>query len=424
MHPLRKLPLFAIFTLVVAGLLAPASTSISEAEPASRTTVSINGVSTQVHGHNTYRNYDHLTLFDQGDRTPTNEWGVEVAVSDGVVRQIDDRQVTKGPQLAIPHDGYVLSGHGKSRDWLLDHASVGDHVTLDDHSDAPADDPAPPAEPEPAAPGPVDQGQTLSIWHNRWEGPNLRDYPDNVRSQVNMVVLGIAQSAGNGRVDYAPGNGQSAADHAADIRDFEKSGTQVILGVGGASDTTAITNSTQVDNFVDSVVKLQQQYGFSGVDFDLEPSGSNWNEQSLVSASRQLRARFGDDFTIGVTVGLYGEHTARWLKLARALGDDYDYMAPMLYDFPEAQDSRLTKISVDRVAQLRAGGVPDSKIILGYMTQPHSGYPASPPSVIEAAFRAVKDKHPEIRGSFLWEDGIEHRNGWDSTRRLADLVHR
>ncbi len=269
---------------------------------------------------------------------------------------------------------------------------------------------------------PALQGPTFAMWHHRWQGPNLGDYPTDVQSTVNMVILGVAQSTGNGAIDYSPANGQSVADHAADIRAFEAKGIRVSLGFAGGGDTTTITNDTQVANFVASVDRIRHTYGISGVDVDLEPSGSNWTEPSLVKALKQLESRYGTDFNIGITVGLYTPHTARWLDLANALGPTMDYMAPMLYDFPEAIDSRLTAVSLDKVQIMMDSGIPINKQMLGYMQRPSANYQASSPQVIREAFTEVKRRHPGIRGAFLWEDKIETAEGWSAARALGPLV--
>ncbi|TDD53803.1 hypothetical protein E1286_06620 [Nonomuraea terrae] len=59
--------------------------------------------------------------------SPANQWGVEAQVRDGVVTQLTDRR-GGAPAVAVPDDGYVLSGHGAAADWLLAHLNVGDEA--------------------------------------------------------------------------------------------------------------------------------------------------------------------------------------------------------------------------------------------------------------------------------------------------------
>ncbi|MEM0951531.1 MAG: family 10 glycosylhydrolase [Cyanobacteria bacterium P01_H01_bin.74] len=57
--------------------------------------------------------------------TQTNEFGFEVTVRNGVVT------AHEGSDSMIPKDGFVLSGHGKAREWLIRNAPLGAKVSLD-----------------------------------------------------------------------------------------------------------------------------------------------------------------------------------------------------------------------------------------------------------------------------------------------------
>lgn len=91
------------------------------------TNVTIAGQSHAVLGVNVYRSSGSLVVFtsDNGDTTGTNEYGFEVVVVGGVVTRVED----KIGNIAIPDNGYVLSGHGESRTWLKANAVVGVTVT-------------------------------------------------------------------------------------------------------------------------------------------------------------------------------------------------------------------------------------------------------------------------------------------------------
>lgn len=56
--------------------------------------------------------------------------GAEVQVTDGIVTQVSDRNTFGTPALEIPENGYVLSGHGTARTWLLDNVKVGDQIDV------------------------------------------------------------------------------------------------------------------------------------------------------------------------------------------------------------------------------------------------------------------------------------------------------
>lgn len=85
-----------------------------------------NGVWDTVPG---YRGANQMVMYDSHYYQPstgTNEFGFEVTVQNGrVVEQ-------EGSDSHIPpQNGYVLSGHGVARAWLLAHAPLGAHIDLD-----------------------------------------------------------------------------------------------------------------------------------------------------------------------------------------------------------------------------------------------------------------------------------------------------
>lgn len=73
------------------------------------------------------RGVDSLVAYtDNATATSTDPYGCEVAVKDDKVIRINDRQI--GGSVVgtrIPEGGFVLSGHGAARAWLLANAEVG-----------------------------------------------------------------------------------------------------------------------------------------------------------------------------------------------------------------------------------------------------------------------------------------------------------
>lgn len=85
---------------------------------------------TQAHGVNVLRNTNMLVVYDnnRGETTNANKWGTEAIVnSAGVVTEI----VTGRGNNVIPQGGFVLSGHDKMSNWLINNIKVGYSVTFD-----------------------------------------------------------------------------------------------------------------------------------------------------------------------------------------------------------------------------------------------------------------------------------------------------
>jgi hypothetical protein len=79
------------------------------------------------------READALVVYTKttGVATTTNIYGAEATVVNGKIQSVTDRQTTGGLGVPIPQAGYVLSGHGAARLWLLEQAQVNDAVTGD-----------------------------------------------------------------------------------------------------------------------------------------------------------------------------------------------------------------------------------------------------------------------------------------------------
>jgi peptidoglycan/xylan/chitin deacetylase (PgdA/CDA1 family) len=132
----RRAGLVAALTLVVAagvGLAAPAQAA---------ETVTVGGQAHSLDGTNVYRAANLLVRYTPayGATTGTNPYGFEAEVVGGVVTKIADSV----GNMAIPADGFVLSGHGTSRAWLKTNAKLG----------APVGDGSEPPPPPPPPPGP------------------------------------------------------------------------------------------------------------------------------------------------------------------------------------------------------------------------------------------------------------------------------
>ena len=267
--------------------------------------------------------------------------------------------------------------------------------------------------------GPALPPRAVSMWINTFERPTVAELPADVRETVNLVIFAMAQSAasGTGILKWEPGY-QSYDDIALDIAGLVSAGKPVLLGIGGSNDGgITLVDDDNVRDFCGSIRFFVETFGFTGIDIDLEPSGSSWSQESLVKVVQTLKDEHGQNFLVGLTVALYGEHTARWLSLAKALGDNYDYWSPMLYDYAEAHDERLIPDALKKIQTAVDGGVPSSKQILGFMCNAY--YNTSPVAVTAQVWNAALAKYPDLRGAFIWESKLELASNYQWTREVG-----
>lgn len=90
------------------------------------TSITVGPDTRAITGTDVYRSSGALIVYTGklGPTTETNQYGFEAAVVNGVVTKVED----KVGNMAIPDGGYVLSGHGDSRLWLLARVKVGTPV--------------------------------------------------------------------------------------------------------------------------------------------------------------------------------------------------------------------------------------------------------------------------------------------------------
>ncbi|WP_148615345.1 lysyl oxidase family protein [Nocardioides rubriscoriae] len=99
---------------------------------AATASVTVGSQSHVLNGTDIRRLTDYLVEYTPVNaRTGTNQYGFEAAVVDGKVTRIEDGV----GNMAIPSNGFVLSGHGEARTWLRANAKVG--VTVSSGSTPP-----------------------------------------------------------------------------------------------------------------------------------------------------------------------------------------------------------------------------------------------------------------------------------------------
>lgn len=116
MKPSRWI-LALVLALVAAGALVHPPGAV-----AATGSVTVGTQSHVLNGTDVRRLTDYLVKYTPVNaRTGTNQYGFEAAVVGGLVTRVEDGV----GNMAIPTNGYVLSGHGEARTWLRANARVG-----------------------------------------------------------------------------------------------------------------------------------------------------------------------------------------------------------------------------------------------------------------------------------------------------------
>lgn len=147
----RRLRLWPLITSTIVIALVMAVVLFMQSANAAVTSVTIGTSTKSLDGTNTGRDVNQLILYTYSTsqtKTPTNQYGIEVAVNaSNVITAVNNRlQTGSTTGTTIPSGGYVLSGHGwgtstSGYTWLVNNAQIGKTVVL--NGSAPSDTTAP-----------------------------------------------------------------------------------------------------------------------------------------------------------------------------------------------------------------------------------------------------------------------------------------
>ncbi|MBR3646428.1 MAG: hypothetical protein IKN54_08410, partial [Lachnospiraceae bacterium] len=122
----------------------------------------------------------------------------------------------------------------------------------------------------------------------------------------------------------------------ADVQTLKNKGQHVIISVGGAEGRIAINSDAAADKFASTLSAIIREYGFEGVDIDLEGSAVSGTAY-IARGLRKVRQEFGDKFIITMAPETYYMHkandlTGAYFKLATEIKDILTICYPQFYN--------------------------------------------------------------------------------------------
>lgn len=231
--------------------------------------------------------------------------------------------------------------------------------------------------------------------------------------------------------------GYTDADFKADVAKAHAKGQKVILAIGGEVGNVIINSEAAAQKFADSAYALMQEYGFDGVDVDLEHGIDVTN---LAKALHLLADKAGDGFILTMapqTLDIY-TYDATYLKLAREVKDILTIMNTQYYNsggMPGYDGKIYNQGTVGflnslAVTQLEAGLRPD-QIGIGVPAVPKAaggGYqdPANTAAAVESLVYGTEaggftppKAYPSFRGAMTWSINWDATNDYKFAKTMA-----
>jgi chitinase len=313
-------------------------------------------------------------------------------------------------------------------------------------------------------------------WHSWGGGPGfikLRDVDPNW-DVINIAFAEpVAPGSTDGRMKLAL-TGLTAdytvADFKADIRTLQSRGKKVVLSIGGYEGYFSLTSSGAVTTFVNAIKGFVSDYGFNGIDIDLEQNSAPFNSGAdpdfraptspkivnMITALRQIMNGAPSDFILSWApetfylqlgfqfyAGLNPYVDARagcYLPMIHALRDRTTYVQAQLYNSgailaPDGQSYSMGNHDavVAMCAMLISGfnvnqnpnyffpGLRADQVVIAV---PASSSAAGSGQIsnaeLQRAFSTLEGRYPGIRGIMAWSinwDRFQNSNEFARSNR-------
>ena len=279
--------------------------------------------------------------------------------------------------------------------------------------------------------GDLPRHAVTGYWQNFNNGAAVQKISD-VPDQYDIIAVAFADATGTPgavtfNLDSAGLNGYTVDQFRADVRAKQAAGKKVVISVGGEKGTVTVNDAASATNFANSVYAVMQEYGFDGVDIDLE---NGLNPTYMTQALRALSAKAGPSMILTMapqTIDMQSTSNS-YFRTALNVKDILTVVNMQYYNSGSMLgcDGKVySQGSVDFLTALACiqleNGLDPSQVGLGLPASTRgagSGYVA--PSVVNAALDCLtrgtncgsfkpSKTYPGLRGAMTWS------TNWDAT---------
>ncbi|MEU7551188.1 glycoside hydrolase family 18 protein [Streptomyces sp. NPDC044571] len=282
-------------------------------------------------------------------------------------------------------------------------------------------------------------------WQNFNNGATVQKISD-VPSQYDIIAVSFADATATPgaisfTLDSAGLGGYTVAQFKADIAAKKAASASVVLSIGGEKGTISVNDSASAANLANSAYALMQEYGFSGIDIDLE---NGLNPTYMTQALRALSAKAGPSLVITMapqTIDMQST-AGGYFKTALNIKDILTVVNMQYYNSGSMNgcDGKVySQGSVDFLTALACiqleGGLDPSQVGIGVPASPSgagSGYVS--PTVVNNALDCLargtncgsfkpSKTYPGLRGAMTWSTNWDAKAGGAWSNAVGPKVH-
>ncbi|MGW8453482.1 chitinase [Streptomyces niveus] len=267
-------------------------------------------------------------------------------------------------------------------------------------------------------------------WQNFNNGATVQKLRD-VQAQYDIIAVAFADSTATpGQIVFNLSSAlgySGVAEFKSDIAAKKAAGKSVIISIGGELGNVTINSDASATAFANSAYALMQEYGFNGIDIDLE---HGINSTYMTKALRQLSAKAGSGMVLTMapqTIDMQNTGT-EYFKTALAVKDILTVVNMQHYNSGSmlgCDGQVYSQGSVDFLTALACiqleGGLDPSQVGIGVPASTRgagSGYVS--PTIVNNALSCLtrgtncgnfkpSKTYPSLRGAMTWS------TNWDAT---------
>ncbi|MEU5579969.1 chitinase [Streptomyces huasconensis] len=291
----------------------------------------------------------------------------------------------------------------------------------------------------------VPRHAVTGYWQNFDNGARVQKL-GAVQNEYDIIAVAFADATATpGKVtftlDSAGLGGYTVEQFKADIKAKQAAGKSVIISVGGEKGAVTVNDAASAVAFADSVYALMREYGFDGVDIDLE---NGLNATYMTRALKSLAAKAGPGLVLTMapqTIDMQSPSNA-YFKTALAVKDILTVVNMQYYNSGSMLgcDGKVySQGTVDFLTALACvqleNGLAPSQVGIGVPASPRAaggGHVA--PDVMNRALDCLAKgtgcgtfkpsrTYPDIRGAMTWSTNWDATAGSAWSRSVGAHVH-